>query len=93
MAITAIASFSEEQSNNVECDNTYLSSDETSRLDDLSSLTTITSNLPKARSSLEQNTSIYADTTFFNSDIDDISDEMTSYEKLDNAMEINFGLR
>ncbi|CAF1096760.1 unnamed protein product [Adineta ricciae] len=93
MAITAIASFSEEQTNSVECDNTYLSSDETSRLDDLSSLTTITSNLPKERSSLEQNTSIYADTTFFNSDIDDISDEMISYEKLDNAMEINFGLR
>ncbi|UJR25746.1 hypothetical protein I4U23_007096 [Adineta vaga] len=85
MAITAIANFSEEQTNSIDYENTYLSSDETSRLDDLSSLTTITSNLSKEFNSLEQNTSIYADTTIFNSDIDDISEEITSDGNLINS--------
>lgn len=71
MTISAITSFSEEQTNTIDYDNTYLSSEETSRLDDISSLTTITSNSSKEFNIIQQNTSIYSDT-------DDISEEITS---------------
>ena len=93
MAITATASFSEEQTNSVEYENTYLSSEDTSRSDDVSSLTTITSNLPKQVSSLEPCTSVYADTTILNSDIDEISEEITSNERLYDYVEMNLNLQ
>jgi len=86
MAIPAITNFSEEQTNSIEYDNTYLSSEETSRLDDISSLTTITSNLPKQFNSIQQNTSIYSDT-------DDISEEITSDVKQYNDIHMSFDLQ
>ncbi|CAF0972859.1 unnamed protein product [Adineta steineri] len=92
MAITATTNFSEEQTNTIEYDNTYLSSEEITRLDDISSLTTITSNLSK-EFSFEQNTSVYLDTTICNSDIDEISEEMTSDIKQYNYNNMNFDLQ
>jgi hypothetical protein len=86
MAIPAITNFSEEQTNSIEYDNTYLSSEETSRLDDISSLTTITSNLPKQFNSIQQNTSVYSDT-------DDISEEITSDVKQYNDIHMSFDLQ
>jgi hypothetical protein len=86
MAIPALTNFSEEQTNSIEYDNTYLSSEETSRLDDISSLTTITSNLPKQFNSIQQNTSIYSDT-------DDISEEITSDVKQYNHIHMSFDLQ
>ncbi|CAF1356808.1 unnamed protein product [Adineta steineri] len=92
MAITATTNFSEEQTNTIEYDNTYLSSEEITRLDDISSLTTITSNLSK-EFSFEQNTSVYLDTTICSSDIDEISEEMTSDIKQYNYNNMNFDLQ
>ncbi|CAF0803049.1 unnamed protein product [Rotaria sp. Silwood1] len=77
MAITAITSFSEEQTNSFDYDNTYLYPEDINKLDDISSLTTITSHLPMELNAIEQDTSVYSDMTSFRSDIDDISESIT----------------
>ncbi|CAM4769790.1 unnamed protein product [Rotaria magnacalcarata] len=77
MAITALASFSEEQTNSLDYDNTYLYAEEISRLDDFSSFTTVTSNLTKTLNTIEQDTSVCSDTTIFHSDADDISESIS----------------
>ena len=77
MAITAITSFSEEQTNSIDYDNTYLYLEETSRLDDVSSLTTITSNIAMELNITQQDTNVDSDTHFFQSDTDEISEAIT----------------
>ncbi|CAF4981264.1 unnamed protein product, partial [Rotaria socialis] len=57
MAIAALTSFSEEQTNSFDYDNTYLYAEEISRLDDISSFTTVTSNLTKTLNTIEQDAS------------------------------------
>lgn len=77
MAITAQTSFSEEQLTepqeitSIDYENTYFYPEETTRLDDILSLTTITPNLqPK----LTNDISICSDTTVFQSDTEEISE-------------------
>ena len=74
MAITAMTSFSEEQTNSIDNDNTYFYAEETSRFDDLLSLTTITSNMPREFNTTQLDTSIHSDTNLFQSDTDDVSE-------------------
>ncbi|CAF1116758.1 unnamed protein product [Rotaria sordida] len=76
MAITAITSFSEEQTNSFDYDNTYFYPEEINKLDDISSLTTITSYLPMELNTIEHDTSVYSDMTSFCSDSDDISESI-----------------
>lgn len=80
MAITAITSFSEEQptdaqeTNSIDFENTYFYPEETTRLDDGLSLTTITSNIPVRRTNRNRDASVCSDTTVFQSDIDENSE-------------------
>ena len=80
MAITAITSFSEEQTTDLQetttldFENTYFYPEETTRLDDALSLTTITPNLLlKTMKEVD----ICSDTTVSQSDSEDTSDELT----------------
>ena len=73
MTKTLTTNFSEEQTNSLDYDNTYFYSEETSKLDDISSLTTITSEF----NILQQDSSLYSDRTYFHSDTDDSSDGIT----------------
>ncbi|UJR23180.1 hypothetical protein I4U23_026199 [Adineta vaga] len=80
MAITATTSFSEEQpteqqeTNSVDFENTYFYPEETTRLDDGLSLTTITSNIPIRLTNQQHDASVCSDTTVFQSDTDDNSE-------------------
>lgn len=89
MAITAMTSFSEEQTNSLDYDNTYFYGEDISKLDDISSFTTVTSNLPKILTNLEQDTSVYSDITIFHSDTEDttesISVDIQQYAKNNNS--------
>ncbi|CAF4935046.1 unnamed protein product, partial [Rotaria socialis] len=77
MAIAALTSFSEEQTNSLDYDNTYLYAEEISRLDDISSFTTVTSNLTKTLNTIEQDASVCSDTAIIHSDADDISESIS----------------
>ena len=85
MAITAMTSFSEEHTNSIDNDNTYFYAEETSRFDDLFSLTTITSNMAREFNTTQQDTSIHSDTNLFQSDTDDLSEVIApSFSRLYN---------
>jgi hypothetical protein len=81
MAISASTSFSEEQTNSIDYDNTYFYLEETSRLDDVSSFTTITENIPTELNITQQDTSVYSDTTVLQSNIEGIPEARTSAVK------------
>ena len=69
----------EEQSNSVDYENTYLCSEETSRFDDILSLTSITSNIIRDFSRAQQETNYQqSDSDAEKSDIDDTYDALTS---------------
>ncbi|CAF3461682.1 unnamed protein product [Rotaria sp. Silwood1] len=81
MAMTATATFSEEQNtdlqetNSNDYENTYFYPEETTRLDDALSLTTITSNVQAKITNTQHDASVYSsDTTVFQSDTDDNSE-------------------
>jgi uncharacterized protein (DUF1810 family) len=78
MVMTAMASLSEELSNSIDYDNTYLYSEETSRFDDIISLTSITSNVIREFQATPQDTSLHSDMNVFQSDTDDTSEAVTS---------------
>lgn len=84
-----MTSFSEEQTNSLDYDNTYFYGEDISKLDDISSFTTVTSNLPKILTNLEQDTSVYSDITIFHSDTEDttesISVDIQQYAKNNNS--------
>jgi hypothetical protein len=72
MTKTITTNFSEEQTNSFDYDNTYFYSEESSKLDDISSLTSITSEY----NIIPQNANLYSDTddnsegiTFLSSDL------------------------
>ncbi|CAF1672758.1 unnamed protein product [Adineta ricciae] len=87
MAITAITSFSEEQptepqeTNSIDFENTYFYPEETTRLDDGLSLTTITSNIPARLTHQQHDISVCSDTTVFQSDTEDNSEAITQAVK------------
>ena len=82
MAITATTSFSEEPSTephettSLDYENTYFYPEETTRFDDVLSLTTITSNVEEKRNDNKQDASVCSDTTVFQSDTDENSDAL-----------------
>ncbi|CAF4373402.1 unnamed protein product [Rotaria sp. Silwood2] len=97
MAITATATFSEEQNtelqetNSNDYENTYFYPEETTRLDDVLSLTTITSNFQAKITNTQHDASVYSsDTTVFQSDTDDNSEVIKPVVKLyNNKNDIN----
>lgn len=82
MAITATTSFSEEQptelqeTTSIDYENTYFYPEETTRLDDALSLTTITSNIQAKINNTQHDISVCSDTTIFQSDTDENSEAM-----------------
>jgi len=84
MSITATTSFSEEQitepqeTMSLDCENTYFYPEETTRLDDALSLTTITPNLQPKIKNAQFDVSIYSDTTVSQSDTDENSEGITT---------------
>ena len=78
MVITAMANLSEEFSNSLDHENTYLYSEETSHFDDILSLTSITSNIIRDIYPTQQDTSLHSDSNVFQSDTDDTSEAITS---------------
>lgn len=84
MSLTAQTSFSEEQITeqqeitSIDYENTYYYPEETTRLDDVLSLTTIT---PNIQNKLPNDTSICSDTTIFQSDTDEISEGILPFIK------------
>lgn len=80
MAMTATASFSEEaltepqETMTMDYENTYFHPEETTRLDDIISLTTITSNMERKLVNTQHEFSVCSDTTVFQSDTDESSD-------------------
>jgi hypothetical protein len=96
MAITATTSFSEEQpsepqeTNSIDYENTYYYPEETTRLDDALSLTTITSNIQAKITNTQHDASVCSDTTIFQSDTDENSEAMPSAVKqYGNTYDIN----
>ncbi len=96
MAITATTSFSEEQpsepqeTNSIDYENTYYYPEETTRLDDALSLTTITSNIQAKITNTQHDASVCSDTTIFQSDTDENSEAITSTVKqYGNTYDIN----
>ena len=81
MAITAITSFSEEQTTSIDYENTYFYPEETTRIDDALSLTTITSNIPAKITNTQRDNSSCSDTTVFQSDTDENSEGIPSAVK------------
>ena len=87
MAITATTSFSEEQSTepqetiSLDYENTYYYPEETTRFDDVLSLTTITSDVERKRNHHRQDASVCSDTTVFQSDTDENSDAVAPMMK------------
>ena len=80
MAITATTSFSDEptvesqETASGDYENTYFYPEETTRVDDILSLTTITSNVEKKRLNGQQDVSVCSDTILFQSDTDENSE-------------------
>ena len=78
--MAATASFSEEQTTepqeltSIDYENTYFYPEETTRLDDALSLTTITSNVETKVTNANHDASICSDTTVFHSDTEDNSE-------------------
>jgi len=96
MAITATTSFSEEQSTeqqeitSIDYENTYFYPEETTRLDDVLSLTTITPNIQPKIPNSQLDVSVCSDTTISQSDADENSEEITSAVKqYDDTYHIN----
>ena len=71
LIITSIGNFSEEMSQSIDCENTYLYPEETSRIDDIFSLTSITPNIVRE-------IQLHPADSFFPSDTDDTSEAITS---------------
>ena len=78
MTMPVLASSVEEPSNSLDYENTYLYSEETSRFEDILSLTSITSNIIREFPSYQQNTSLTSETNLSQSDTDDTSEAVTS---------------
>ena len=93
MTIKLKTSFLEEQTNSFDYDNTYFCPEEASRLDGISSFTTITPSLQKEFSVIQQDTSAYPDVTTFHSDTDDISESITFDIIQYNNNDIDFDLQ
>ncbi len=96
MAITATTSFSEEQTTepqettSIDYENTYFYPEETTRLDDALSLTTITPNIQTKITDTQQDLDVCSDTTASQSDIEDNSEEIThTVKKYRNTYHIN----
>lgn len=79
LIITGIVNnLSEDMSHSIDYENTYLYPEETSRIDDIFSLTTITSNIIRDIQPNQYNTSLHSDNQLIQSDTDDTSEAITS---------------
>ncbi len=98
MAITATTSFSEEQTTepqettSMDNENTYFYPEETTRLDDVLSLTTITPNIQPKITDNQQDLDVCSDTTVSQSDTDDNSEGISSsVRQYEDTYHINMG--
>ena len=84
MAITATTSFSEEQisepqeTTSIDYENTYFYPEETTRLDDVLSLTTITPNIQQKIINTQHDLEVCSDTTVSQSDTEDNSEGLST---------------